>query len=105
MRDKEKPFILTRGPLGSFNITPRNAQGWRLMLGWIALSLPIMGAFALFSESQHSDRMFAAGLAGFLVAMGVWTIGGIMWMKARAEVVDIEKLLREKREMERKRRR
>jgi hypothetical protein len=36
--------------------------------------------------------------------MLAWTVGGIWWMKARAEVVDLQELLKLKRELDRKKR-
>jgi hypothetical protein len=102
MRDQEKPFILTRYRWGGFNIEPRNARGWRLMLTWLALPLPLIGGFALFTEKQPDSPAFAAVLAVFVLAMAIWAIGGIIWMRARAEVVDVQALLRLKREQEHK---
>jgi len=104
MRDENKPFILTKYSWGGFNIEPRNARGWRLMLTWLALPLPLIGGFAVFAEQRPDDPMFAAVLVGFIVAMALWAIGGIIWMRARAEVVDVEQLLKLKRDQERKRR-
>lgn len=104
MRDEDKPFILTKYSWGGFNIEPRNARGWRLMLTWLALPLPLIGGFALFTEKQPDSPAFAAVLAVFVLAMAIWAIGGIIWMRARSEVVDVEQLLRLKREQERKRR-
>jgi hypothetical protein len=104
MREQDKPFILTRYGWGGFNIEPRNARGWRLMLTWLALPLPLIGGFALFAEKQPESPAFAAVLAGFIIAMSVWAIGGIIWMRARSETVDVEELLKLKREADRKRR-
>jgi hypothetical protein len=104
MREEDKPFILTHYRWGGFNIEPRNGRGWRLMLTWLALPLPLIGGFALFAEKQPDSPAFAAVLAVFIIAMALWGIGGILWMRARAEVVDVEQLLKLKREAERKRR-
>ncbi len=104
MRDEDKPFILIRHRWGGFNIEPRNARGWRLMLTWIALPLPLLGGFALLVQKQPEGPVFVAALSGFIIAMAAWAIGGIIWMRARAEVVDVQELLRLKREQERKRR-
>ncbi len=104
MRNEDKPFILTKYGWGGFNIEPRNARGWRLMLTWLALPLPLIGGFALFAEKQPDSPAFAAVLAVFILCMSLWGIGGIILMRARAEVVDVEQLLRLKREQERKRR-
>jgi hypothetical protein len=104
MREQDKPFILTKYRWGGFNIEPRNARGWRLMLTWLALPLPLIGGFALFAEQQPDSPAFAALLAVFILAMAIWAIGGIVWMRARAEVVDVEQLLKLKRERDREQR-
>ena len=104
MRDQEKPFILTKYGWGGFNIEPRNARGWRLMLTWLVLPLPLIAGFALFAEKRPDSPAFGAVLAVFVLAMALWGIGGIIGMRARAEVVDVEQLLKLKREQDRKRR-
>ena len=104
MRDQDKPFILTRYRWGGFNIEPRGARGWRLMLTWLALPVPLIGGFAVFAESAPQSPVFAAVLAGFIIAVTFWAIGGIVWMRARAEVVDVEQLLKLEREQDRKQR-
>jgi len=42
-------------------------------------------------------------MALFIGGMLIWTVGGITWMKARAELVDVEKLHHQKREQDSKR--
>jgi hypothetical protein len=105
MRDKDKPFILTRYGRVGFNIEPRGARGWRLMLTWLALPLPLIGGIAMFAHRWPASPAYGTALAVFSLAMAVWAIGGVMWMRARAEVVDVEELLKLKREAERKTRR
>ena len=104
MHKEEMPFVLTRYRWGGFNIEPRNARGWRLLLTWLAMPLPLIGGFALFAEKESDSRAFAAVLAVFILAMAIWAIGGIIWMRARAEMVDVEELIKLKREAERNRR-
>lgn len=100
MREQDKPFILYRG-LGTFRIVPRNAQGWRLTIGWIATLIPVVGLFIAFLSREPQGAAFFAGLAVYLLAMACRSIGGAIWMKSRAEVVDLEELLRIKRERDR----
>lgn len=105
MRDEDKPFVLyRRGPM-NFSIVPRGVAGWVQSGIWMALLAPPTIAFVLWAEAHEGDPQFWVGLALYLVATLIWTLAGIRWMKARAEVVDIPTLLREKREAERKRRR
>lgn len=106
MRDEDKPFVLYRYGRGGFRIAPRNARGWRITILWALLLVPIMGLFAWFtSGNSPSPVNVMVGTGAFLAAMLVWTIAGIRWMKARAEVVDLEELLKLKREADRNRRR
>jgi hypothetical protein len=105
MRDEDKPLILYRSGPWSFKIAPRNGKGWRQSLVWMALLAPITGGFVWFAAAEPDGTAFIVGLALYLVAMAAWTIGGLWWMRARAEVVDLQELLKLKREQDRKRRR
>lgn len=104
MRDEDKPFILTRYGRWSFKIAPRNGKGWRQTLVWMVLLAPITGGFAWFASGQPEGSTLHFGLALYLIAMVAWGTGGMMWMKARAEVVDLQELLKLKRELDRKKR-
>lgn len=105
MRDEDKPFILTRYGRWSFKIAPRNGEGWRQTLIWMALLAPITGGFVWFVSHNPEGTAFHIALALYVAAMAAWSAGGTMWMKARADVVDIDELLKLKREAERKGRR
>lgn len=105
MREQEKPFILFRRNRFIYNITPRNASGWMQMGVWMALFAAMTVGFAAFDSARPADSAFGAPDAVFLVSLLVWTVGGIWWMKARAEVIDVNEVIRQKREAERKTRR
>ena len=105
MRDEDKPFVLyRRGPM-NFNIVPRGAKGWVQFAIWMALLAPPTIAFILYAEAHEGTPRFFVGLGLFLLVTLAWSVGGIWWMKARAEVVDVEELVRLKREAERQSRR
>lgn len=104
MRDEDKPFILYQSSPWNFKIVPRGAAGWRQFGVWMALSLAMTGVFVWFAVRHPEGPVHFAGLAAYLLALLVWMIGGIRWMKARAEVVDVQALLQQKRDNERKRR-
>ncbi len=105
MRDEDKPFVLyRRGPM-NFNIVPRGTKGWVQFGIWMALLAPPTIAFILYAEAYEGTPQFFVALGLFLFATLVWSLAGIWWMKARAEVVDVEALLKLKREAERKGRR
>lgn len=104
MRDEDKPFIVYQSGPWNFKIVPRGSAGWRLFGVWMALSLAMTGLFVWFAVSYPEGPMHFAGLAAYLLALLVWMIGSIRWMKARSEVVDVQALLQQKRENKRKRR-
>jgi len=58
--------------------------------------------FAIYAESLNGRPEFWVAVALYLVWTLVWSRASIRWMKARAELVDVEELL--KREQERSRR-
>jgi hypothetical protein len=101
MREQEKPFILFRRNRFIYNITPRNASGWMQMGVWMALFVPLVAGFAAYDSTRAADSAFGLADAVFLLVVLVWATGGIMWMKARAEVIDVDQVIRQKREAER----
>ena len=58
--------------------------------------------FAIYDESLNGRPEFWVAVALYLVWTLVWSRASIRWMKARAELIDVEELL--KREQERSRR-
>lgn len=104
MREEDKPFVLYRKSAFNFAITPRGVKGWTQFAVWMALLVPLVVWFTGHAEAHEGDPQFAIGLALFFVGMLVWTLGGIWWMRARAEVVDLDAMLKLKREQDRKRR-
>jgi hypothetical protein len=102
MREQDKPFVLyRRGPM-NFHIVPRGAAGWMQFAIWTALFLGLSLAFSLYAERLKGRPQFWIALGAYLAATLVWTLAGIAWMKARAEVIDVDKILRQHREAERK---
>lgn len=105
MRDADKPFVMYRRGPWNFTIMPRGKAGWTQFGAWMAVFAVPTIAFAVYGEALEGRPEFWGALALYLAAVMVWSLASISWMKARAEVVDVEKLLREKRESERRRRR
>ena len=102
MREAEKPFILFRRNRFIYNITPRNASGWMQIGVWMALFVPMIAGFAAYDSARMADDAFGPVDAVFLLGVLVWAAGGIMWMRARAEVIDVDQLIKQKREAEHK---
>lgn len=104
MRDSEKPFVLyRRGPM-NFHIVPRGIKGWVQFGIWMAMLAPPTIAFTFYAEAHEGTPQFWVGLALYLVATLIWAVAGIWWMKARAEVIDVEEMLRLKRKQQRQHR-
>lgn len=101
MRDEDKPFVMYRGGPGNFRIVPRGWAGWRITLIWMATVVPIIGFFMAFAMTDPKPPMTYIGPALFMMAMAAWGIGGTVWMRARAEVVDLQELLELKRQRDR----
>lgn len=104
MRDQDKPFVLYRkGPM-NFSIVPRGSRGWTQIGVWMVMLLVPTVVFAIYAESLKGRPEFWVAVALYLVGTLVWSRASIRWMKARAEVVDVEKLIRQQREFDRKKR-
>jgi hypothetical protein len=104
MREEDKPFVMYRRGLMNFTIVPRGVAGWSQFAVWMALLAVLTTAFAIYSEAHKDSSEMTIALVLYIAAMLIWTLGGIWWMKARAEVVDMQELLKLKRELDAKRR-
>lgn len=103
MRDADKPFVLyRRGPM-NFTIVPRGVKGWVQLVIWMALLVPPLLWLNDYAAAYGEERALYPGLAAFMGMVLVWSLGGIAWMRPRAEVVDVDELLKLKREAERRR--
>lgn len=98
MRDEDKPFVMVRRGRFSFSITPRGSTGWAQFALWMAPLPAIILAFVHFAKANEGTPAFFAGLAVFIAAMIGWNLAMIRWMKARAEIIDVEELLKLRRE-------
>jgi len=101
MRESDKPFVMYRRGPWNFTIVPRGIKGWVQFGVWMALLVPATIGFAIYAEANEGRPEFYIGLVLFVAATLVWSLAMIWWMRARAEVVDVEKLLRQHREAER----
>jgi hypothetical protein len=104
MREQDKPFVLYRRGPWNFTIMPRGKAGWMQFAAWMAVFAVPTVVFAIYAERLEGRPEFWAAVALYLVGTLVWSRASIRWMKARAEVVDVEALLKLKSDEERKRR-
>jgi hypothetical protein len=105
MREQDKPFVMYRRGPWNFTIMPRGKAGWTQFAAWMAVFAVPTVAFAIYGEALEGRPEFWGALALYLATVAIWSLASIRWMMARAEVVDVEKFLREKRESDRRRRR
>lgn len=94
MRDADKPFVLVRRGRFLFNIRPRNALGWMQMGIWMALFAPAAYLFQRYAAGLAEGGALTRATVVFLLFATFWAAGGMVWMKARAEVIDAGPLLR-----------
>lgn len=103
MNSSDKPFILYRSGFAGVRLVPRGAAGWRIMILWILMVVPMSGLFIAFAMREPTGAVLYTGLALFMLGMTVWGVGGMVWMRRRAEVVDLDELLAIKRARDRQR--
>jgi len=103
MRDEDKPFVMVRRGRWHFTIMPRGARGWTQFAVWMAAFAVPTIAFAVYGERVEGQPRFWVALALYLASVLVWSLASLRWMKARAEIIDVEDLMKLKRETERKR--
>lgn len=94
MHDSGKPFVLIRQGRFLFNIRPRNALGWMQTGIWMALFAPAAYLFQRYAGALAEGAALTRATVIFLLFTTIWAAGGIAWMKARAEVIEAEPLLR-----------
>lgn len=105
MRDKDKPFVMYRRGPANFTIIPRGAVGWSQFAAWMALFGALVMWFAGHVEANGKGPAFYEGVALFGLGMFAWLVAGLWWMMARAEVVEVAELMRDRQMAKRKQRR
>ena len=105
MRDRVKPFVMYRRGPGNFTIVPRGALGWFQFAVWLALLGALVVWFADHVELNGRGPEFFYGVALFAIGVFVWMVAGLWWMIARAEIVEVAELMRDRQRERRKQRR
>ena len=100
-----KAFVVYRRATGFFTIMPRGAKGWAQFCLWLAMLVPLCLWLLLQVETHAQGRELSDSFAIFGIAVLFWLIGGIWWMLAHAEVVDVAEAMRRKYMEDRKNRR
>ena len=104
MAEQDKPFVCYKSGW-SLKITPRNAAGWRALLVWMLALALLTAPFVWLIARQHSDAQVAAYVTGYVLLTVGWSLTMMRWMYLRSEVIDIDELLKLKRELDARKRR
>ncbi len=105
MRDKDKPFVMYRRGPANFTIVPRGTSGWCQFAVWLALLGALVVWFADHVGVNSDGAEFFYGIVLFGIGVFVWMVAGLWWMIARAEIVEVAELMRDRQRERRKQRR
>ena len=105
MRGRDKPFVMYRRGPANFIIVPRGMLGWSQFAVWLAL----LGALVVWIADQFllnsSNGQFFEVVTLLAIGVFIWFVAGLWWMIARAEIVEVAELMRDRQRERRKRRR
>ncbi len=96
MRAPVKPFIVYEGGVLPYMIVPRGWKGWGQFTLWLALLTPLLVWLDNLMKTQQGAADFGTGVFLFLMGVTVWLVAGLWWMLARAEVIRMVEIRREK---------
>lgn len=91
-----RPFIVYEGGVLPYMIVPRGWKGWGQLAAWLALLTPLLVWLVNLFQTQRSGTDFGTGLFLFLMGVIVWLVAGLWWMLARAEVIRVVEIKRQK---------
>lgn len=98
MRDEDKPFIYYRQGRWGMKIVPRNAAGWKAVIVWVFVLMAISVPFAWAMDNQPTGILSLVSLLLYTAAISIWALALVRWTKPRSEIVDLDELLKIKRE-------
>lgn len=99
MAESDKPFICYKAGL-KMSIQPRNRAGWIYTALWTVSMGPLIGGFVWLMSAEPTGAREIAYATGFVLVMLLWVIAMTIWMKNRSEVVDMDEMLKLKREVD-----
>ncbi|MFM7378398.1 MAG: hypothetical protein ACKO1O_09785 [Erythrobacter sp.] len=105
MRDRVKPFVMYRRGPANFTIVPRGVLGWVQFAVWLALLGALVVWFAEHVHLNPDNANYLESVVLFAIGVFLWMVGGLWWMMARAEIVEVAELTRDRQIERRKRRR
>ena len=105
MPNRRKPFVVYRRWQGRFTIVPRGVAGWGQFAVWMALLVALVVWFARHLETNAKAPGYYEGIGLFGAGLLAWVVGGLWWMFAHAEVIDMSEFMRDRQREARRRRR
>lgn len=103
MTEQDKPFVCYKSGW-NLKIMPRNAAGWGTLALWLLLLAGPTGLFIWLMSRQPSDAQIAAYVTGYVLLTLGWSLAMLRWMYLRSEVIDMNELLKLKRELDARKR-
>ncbi len=99
MAEQDKPFVCYKSGW-NLKIMPQNAAGWWAMFVWLLIFAGPTALFLWLIARQPSDPQIAAYVTGYVLLTIGWSLAMLRWMYLRSEVVDVNALLKLKRELD-----
>jgi pheromone shutdown protein TraB len=104
MTDQDKPFVCYKSGW-NLKISPRNAAGWKALLLWMLALAVLTAPFVWLVARQPSDAQVAAYVTGYVLLTVGWSLAMLRWMYQNSEVIDLNELLKLKRELDARKKR
>jgi len=103
MTEQDKPFVCYKSGW-NLKIMPRNAAGWAALALWLLLLAGPTGLFIWLMSRQPSEAQMTAYVTGYVLLTLGWSLAMLRWMYLRSEVIDMNELLKLKRELDARKR-
>jgi hypothetical protein len=99
MAEQDKPFVCYKSGW-NLKIMPRNTAGWWAMFIWLLILSGPTALFVWLMIRQPSDAQITAYVTGYVLLTFAWSMAMLRWMYLNSEVIDMNELLKLKRELD-----
>lgn len=104
MTEQDKPFVCYKNGW-NLKILPRGLAGWRALLLWLLVLAVLSTPFVWLMARQPSNAQLTAYVMGYVLLTVGWSLAMLRWAYLNSEVIDMNELLKLKRELEVRKRR
>lgn len=101
MADEKKPFVCYKSGW-NIKISPQTGVGWIMFGWWMAAMALLTGGFVWLMRGDPQGARLAAFVTLYALAMTLWALAMARWMYLRSDVIDMQDLLKLKRELDAK---